>query len=155
MTSFSNMDKLYVIPVPTAPIMLHYSTGGQGWHRFCAEQLRNQCLNLWWQCFEIPIWYSQNTTYLAPQLRPLYLRGYLEMEIQWSCLYSSWPSGEATRHYIFGLTHEWAQKGVFNKANLRDLIAATVLVFLLKIGFKSLIFGPMWPGNLMEDFKKQ
>ena len=25
--------------------------------------------------------------------------------------------------------------------------------FLLKIGFKSLIFGPMWPGNLMEDLK--
>ena len=41
-----------------------------------------------------------------------------------------------------------------NKANLRDLIAATGLVFLLKIGFKSLIFGPMWPGNLMEDLKK-
>ena len=42
-----------------------------------------------------------------------------------------------------------------NKANLRDLIAATGLVFLFKIGFKSLIFGPMWPGNLMEDLKKQ
>ena len=42
----------------------------------------------------------------------------------------------------------------WNKANLRDLIAATGLVFLLKIGPKSLIFGPMWPGNLMEDLKK-
>ena len=31
----------------------------------------------------------------------------------------------------------------FNKANLRDLIAATDLVFLPKIGFKSLIFLPM------------
>ena len=40
-----------------------------------------------------------------------------------------------------------------NKANLRDLTAATGLVFLLKIGFRSLIFGPMWPGNLMEDLK--
>ena len=40
-----------------------------------------------------------------------------------------------------------------NKANLRALIAATGLVFLLKIGFKSLIFGPMWTGNLMEDLK--
>ena len=40
-----------------------------------------------------------------------------------------------------------------NKANLRDLIAATGLVFLLKVWFKSLIFGPMWPGNLMEDLK--
>ena len=38
----------------------------------------------------------------------------------------------------------------FNKANLSDLIAATGLVFLLKIGFKSLIFGTVWPGNLME-----
>ena len=37
-----------------------------------------------------------------------------------------------------------------NKANLRDLIAATGLAFLLKNGLKSLIFGPMWPGNLME-----
>ena len=35
------------------------------------------------------------------------------------------------------------------------LIAATGLVFLLKIGFKSLIFGPMWPDKLMEDLKKQ
>ena len=41
-----------------------------------------------------------------------------------------------------------------SKANLRDLIAVTGLVFSLKIGFKSLIFGPMWPGNLMEDLKK-
>ena len=41
-----------------------------------------------------------------------------------------------------------------NKANLRDLIAATGLAFLLKIGFKSLIFGPMWPANLMKDIKK-
>ena len=40
-----------------------------------------------------------------------------------------------------------------NKANLRDLIVATGLVFLLKIGFKSLIFGPMRPRNLMEDLK--
>ena len=44
---------------------------------------------------------------------------------------------------------------LWNEANLRDLIAATGLVFLLKIGFKSLTFGPMWPGNLMEDLKKQ
>ena len=42
-----------------------------------------------------------------------------------------------------------------NKANLRDLIAATGLVFLLKIGFKSLIFVSMWPGDLMEDLKKE
>ena len=41
----------------------------------------------------------------------------------------------------------------YNKANLWDLIAATGLVFLLEIGFKSLIFGPMWPGNLMEYLK--
>ena len=38
-----------------------------------------------------------------------------------------------------------------NNANLRDLIAATGQVFLHKIGLKSLIFWPMWPGNLMEE----
>ena len=43
----------------------------------------------------------------------------------------------------------------WNEANLRDLVAATGLVFLLKIGFNTLIFGPMWPGNLVEDLKKQ
>ena len=42
-----------------------------------------------------------------------------------------------------------------NKANLRDLIAATSLVILLKIGFKSLIFRSMWPSNLMDDVEKQ
>ena len=34
----------------------------------------------------------------------LYQLGYLEMEMQRLCLYSSWPS-DATWHYIFGLTH--------------------------------------------------
>ena len=34
------------------------------------------------------------------------------------------------------------QKSEKNKANLRDLITVTCLVFLLKIGFKSLILGP-------------
>ena len=42
-----------------------------------------------------------------------------------------------------------------NKANLRDLIAATSLVILLKIGLKSSIFPSMWPSNLMDDLKKQ
>ena len=42
-----------------------------------------------------------------------------------------------------------------NKANLRDLIAATGLVFLLKIAFKSSIFQPVWPENLMDDLEKQ
>ena len=42
-----------------------------------------------------------------------------------------------------------------NKANLRDLIAATSLVILLKIGFKSLIFLSMWPSNLMNNLEKQ
>ena len=41
-----------------------------------------------------------------------------------------------------------------HKANLRDLIAATSLVFLLKIGLKLLIFGTVWPRNLMEDLEK-
>ena len=42
-----------------------------------------------------------------------------------------------------------------NKANLRDLIAVTSLVILLKIGFKSSIFRSMWPSNLMDDLEKQ
>ena len=46
------------------------------------------------------------------------------------------------------------KKNQQNKANLKDLIAATVLVFFLNIGFKSLFFEPIWPGNLMEDIKK-
>ena len=42
-----------------------------------------------------------------------------------------------------------------NKANLRDLIAATSLEILLDIGFKSSIFRSMWPSNLMDDLEKQ
>ena len=53
------------------------------------------------------------------------------------------------------LLFHWKKRNTINKANLRDLIAATVLVFLLKIGFKSLIFGTVRPGNLMEDLEKQ
>ena len=43
-----------------------------------------------------------------------------------------------------------------NKANLRDLIAATGLVMLLKIGLKLkyLISQPVWP-SLMDDLEKQ
>ena len=41
-----------------------------------------------------------------------------------------------------------------NKANLRDLIAATSLVILRKIGFKSSIFRSMWSSNLMDDLEK-
>ena len=43
---------------------------------------------------------------------------------------------------------------ISNMANLRDFIAATSLVILLKIGFKSSIFRSMWPSNLMDDLKK-
>ena len=39
-----------------------------------------------------------------------------------------------------------------NKANLRDLIAATGLVILLKLDSK--IFQPVWPWNLMDDPEK-
>ena len=53
---------------------------------------------------------------------------------------------------MFSLICTW-MNGWVNKANRRDLIAATGLVFSLKIGFKSLT--SMWPGNLMEDLKKQ
>ena len=41
-----------------------------------------------------------------------------------------------------------------SKANLRELIAATGLAILLKIGFKSAIFLPVWPWNLMDDLKQ-
>ena len=42
-----------------------------------------------------------------------------------------------------------------NKANLRDLIAATGLVILLKLDLNFSIFQPVWPWNLMDDPKKQ
>ena len=38
--------------------------------------------------------------------------------------------------------------------NLRDLIAATSLVILRKIGFKSSIFRSMWSSNVMVDLEK-
>ena len=41
-----------------------------------------------------------------------------------------------------------------NKANLGDLIAATSLVILRKIGFKSSIFRSMSSSNLMDDLEK-
>ena len=41
----------------------------------------------------------------------------------------------------------------WNKANLRDLMDATRLEILFKIGFKSSIFRPLWPWNLMDDLK--
>ena len=37
---------------------------------------------------------------------------------------------------------------------MRELIAATGLVILLKIGPKSSIFRPVWPWNLMDDIEK-
>ena len=43
----------------------------------------------------------------------------------------------------------------YNKANLRDLIAATNLVIYTQIGFKSSIFRPLGPLNLMDDLEKQ
>ena len=42
-----------------------------------------------------------------------------------------------------------------NKANLTDLMAATGLVILLIIEFKSSIFQGVWPSNLMDDLAKQ
>ena len=42
-----------------------------------------------------------------------------------------------------------------NKANLRDLIAATGLVILLKLDLNRSIFQPVWPWYLMDDPKKQ
>ena len=42
-----------------------------------------------------------------------------------------------------------------NKANMRDLIAATGLVFLLKLDQSFFIFQPVWPWNDMDELKKQ
>ena len=42
-----------------------------------------------------------------------------------------------------------------NKANLRDLIAATGLVILLKFDPNHRFFCPLWPWNLMDDLGKQ
>ena len=42
---------------------------------------------------------------------------------------------------------------VKNKANLRDLIAATGLLILAQIWSRSSIFQPVWPWNLMDDLK--
>ena len=42
-----------------------------------------------------------------------------------------------------------------NKANLRDLIAATSQVILLKLDSNIRLFPPVWPWNLMDDIKKQ
>ena len=50
----------------------------------------------------------------------------------------------------------------YNKANLRDLIAATGLVILLKLDSNCLFFsretpnlGKNWPWNLTDDLQKQ
>ena len=40
-----------------------------------------------------------------------------------------------------------------NKANLRDLIAATGLVILLKLD-SFIDFSAMWPWNLIDDLEK-
>ena len=40
-----------------------------------------------------------------------------------------------------------------NKANLRDLIAATGLVILLKLDSNRRLFSPLWPCNLMDDLE--
>ena len=44
---------------------------------------------------------------------------------------------------------------MINKANLRDLIAATGLVILLKLNKNHLIFQPVWPRNWMDNLEKQ
>ena len=41
-----------------------------------------------------------------------------------------------------------------NKTNLRDLIAATGLVILLKFDPNHWVFQPVWPWNLMDDLEK-
>ena len=51
------------------------------------------------------------------------------------------------------LTVSVKSEGKYNKANLRDLTAASGLVIILKIEFKSLIFRPIWPWNAMDDLE--
>ena len=41
-----------------------------------------------------------------------------------------------------------------NKANLRDLIAATGLLILLKLDSNHQLFSPVWTWNLMDDLEK-
>ena len=49
--------------------------------------------------------------------------------------------------------HGWEIFGLLsdNKANLRDLIAATGLVILLKVDSNYRFLRPVWPWNLMDD----
>ena len=47
----------------------------------------------------------------------------------------------------------WSFCMKINKANLRDLIAATSLVILLKLDSNHWFFQPIWPRNLMDDWK--
>ena len=56
---------------------------------------------------------------------------------------------------ILNVVYEVSRVKKKNKANLRDLIAATGLVILLKLDSNRRIFQPMWPWNLMDDPEKQ
>ena len=54
-----------------------------------------------------------------------------------------------TSHGNFSFFREYGIK--VNKANLRDLIAATGLVILLKLDLNRRFFQPVWPWNLKDD----
>ena len=66
-------------------------------------------------------------------------------------LVSYWKSEAMLDQYIV-LDCDCIIKYLHNKANLRDLIAATGLLILLNLDSKSLIFQPVWPWNLMDVF---
>ena len=111
----------------------------------------------WW--FETPTrssWRHCNVIYIssvACSVPSHYLN-------QW-CVISNWTLGNKFQWNVNQNTKIFVQENsfgsvVFNKANLRDLIAATGLVILLKLDSdKSSIFQLVWPWNLMDDLEKQ
>ena len=73
----------------------------------------------------------------------------MDLEVQMTSLFLIYVT--VLRKYVFYSTLFISD----NKANVGDLIAATSLVILLKMGLKSSIFRSMWPSNLMDDLEKQ
>ena len=78
------------------------------------------------------------------------------VQIMAGCLFGTKPLSKSSWLIVnctLGNKLKWNSNK--NKANLRDLITATGLVIFTQIGFKSSIFQPVWPWNLVDDSKKQ
>ena len=79
--------------------------------------------------------------------------------ISWPSVNTTWsynpetPSSVQNRLFFVPCDVEIWQM-TFNKANLRDLIAATGLVILLKLDSNHRFFSPMSLWNLMDDLEK-